>query len=341
VSYLTEALVRKGHEVTLFASGDSRTNARLVSCCDQAIRLNCNGVDPISRHVLMLEKLYRQVNEFDMIHFHVGTLHYPLARRSSVPHVTTMHGRLDIEDFQKLLLEFREIPSISISDYQRLPVPGANWVRTIYHGLPKDMYNYHEQPKDYLAFLGRISPEKRVDRAIEIAIRAGMPLRIAAKIDAVDRDYYESEIKHLLSHPLVEYLGEIGESEKEGFLGNALALLFPIDWPEPFGLVVIESLACGTPVVAYRNGAVPEIIDHGTTGFIVSSVGEAVQALDRISDIRRADCREAFEARFTDSVMAGNHLNLYRHLIGSNPLKRVREVKGCVTSSTLAENTIF
>lgn len=340
VSYLTEALVEKGHEVTLFASADSITSARLVPCCNQSLRTNSECVDPISHHLLMLEKLYQRENEFDIIHFHIGMLHYPLVRRSTMPSITTMHGRLDIKDFQTILSEFSEIPSISISKNQRLPVPDIKWVKTIYHGLPKGIYNYHEHPEEYLAFLGRIAPEKRVDRAIAIAIRTGMPIKIAAKIDKVDCDYYESEIKHLMDHPLVEFLGEIGESEKEDFLGNASALLFPIDWPEPFGLVMIEAMACGTPVVAYRNGSVPEIIDHGTTGFIVSSMDEAVQAVNQIGDIRRTDCRKIFEERFTDTIMAQKHLDLYWHLIGSNIHKQAREAKGCITSSKLAENIV-
>ncbi len=263
VSYLTEELVRQGHDVTLFASGDSVTAAQLVPACPSSLRLDRSCEDQLAHHVLMLEHVVQRAAEFDVLHFHVDYLHFPFSRRQPTPHVTTLHGRLDIPDLVPLYREFNGVPLVSISDAQREPLPWANWLATVYHGLPPDLYRFRGEPGGYLAFLGRISPEKRVDRAIEIAQRVRMPLRIAAKIDAVDQAYFEREIEPLLDDPLVEYVGEIGETEKDEFLGNAQALLFPIDWPEPFGLVMIEALACGTPVIAYRHGSVPEVLDDG------------------------------------------------------------------------------
>src|SRR5437660_3960077 len=295
VSYLTEELMRQGHEVTLFASGDSETNARLVAACRRSLRLDKRYQGQMAHHFVMLERVFQRAGEFDIIHFHVDYLHFPLSRKEAVTHVTTLHGRLDIPDLVPLYQEFCEMPVISISNGQRETLPWANWQATVYHGLPADIYRFHPEPGSYLAFLGRISPEKRVDRAIETAKQVGMPLKIAAKIDRVDQDYFESEIAPLLRNSLVELVGEIGDGEKDEFLGNAYALLFPIDWPEPFGLVMIESMACGTPIIAYRRGSVPEIMKDGVSGFIVDDVDTAVKAVERIPAFSRKACRQYFE----------------------------------------------
>jgi glycosyltransferase involved in cell wall biosynthesis len=249
-----------------------------------------------------------------VIHYHVDYLHFPLSRRMSVPHLTTLHGRLDIPDLVNLYREFRDMPVVSISNAQRRPLAWANWQATIYHGLPEDLYRFRERPGTYLAFLGRISREKRVDRAIAIARRIGMPLRIAAKVDSVDQEYFETTIKPLLDGPFTEYLGEIGDGEKDEFLGNAYALLFPIDWPEPFGLVMIEAMACGTPVIAYRHGSVPELMEEGVTGFVVTQLDEAVRAAERVADLDRRACRRVFEERFTASRMAREYVAVYEKL---------------------------
>ena len=318
VSYLTEELVRQGHEVTLFASGDSETNARLVAACRRSLRLDKRYQGQMAPHFVMLERVFQRAGEFDIIHFHVDYLHFPLSRRKAVTHVTTLHGRLDIPDLVPLYQEFREMPVISISNGQREPLPWANWQATVYHGLPADIYRFHPEPGSYLAFLGRISPEKRVDRAIEIAKQIGMPLKIAAKIDRVDQDYFESEIAPLLSNSLVEFVGEIDDDEKDEFLGNAYALLFPIDWPEPFGLVMIEAMACGTPVIAYRGGAVPELVEPGQTGFIVEGLEDAVEAVRRVAQLSRKRCREVFEQRFTATRMAQDYVQQFERLIARN-----------------------
>ena len=315
VSYLTEELVRQGHEVTLFASGDSETKARLVAACPRSLRLDKHCVDHLANHFVMLEHVFQRATEFDIIHFHVDYLHFPLSRRQQITHVTTLHGRLDIPDLVALYQEFRDMPVISISNVQREPLPLANWQTTVYHGLPVDLYRFRAQPGSYLAFLGRISPEKRVDRAIEIAKRIQIPLKIAAKVDRVDRKYFKNTIEPLLRDSLVEVVGEIGDREKDEFLGNAYALLLPIDWPEPFGLVMIEAMACGTPVIAYREGAVPEIIEEGNTGFIVEELEDAVEAARRIPKLSRKRCREVFEQRFTVTRMANDYLRVYERLI--------------------------
>src|SRR6478672_3585993 len=315
VSYLTEELMRQGHEVTLFASGDSETNARLVPACLRSLRLDKRYQGQMAQHFVMLERVFQRAGEFDIIHFHVDYLHFPLSRREAVTHVTTLHGRLDIPDLVPLYQEFREMPVISISNGQREPLPWANWQATVYHGLPADIYRFHPDPGSYLAFLGRISPEKRVDRAIEIATRVGIPLKIAAKIDRVDQDYFESEIAPLLNTSLAEFVGEIGDEEKDEFLGNAYALLFPIDWPEPFGLVMIEAMACGTPVIAYRGGAVEELMENGVTGFVVRELDQAVEATRRVRDLSRAGCREAFEKRFTAGRMADDYVDVYERMV--------------------------
>jgi glycosyltransferase involved in cell wall biosynthesis len=314
VSYLTEQLVEDGHEVTLFATGDSTTTARLVAALPRAIRLDPNVVDHLAPHLVMLERVFRQADDFDVLHFHVDYLHYPLSRREGARTVTTLHGRLDIPELAALYHEFSEIPVVSISDSQRRPIPRANWRATVYHGLPADLYRLHERPGDYLAFLGRISPEKGADTAIAIATRAGVPLRIAAKVDEVDADYYERTVRPLLERSEVEFVGEIGGAEKEAFLGNALALLFPIQWPEPFGLVMIEAMACGTPVIAYRHGSVPEVMRDGVTGYIVEDADHAVAAIARLRELSRARCREVFEQRFTVRQMVDAYLEVYRRL---------------------------
>ena len=324
VSYLTEELVRQGHEVTLFASGDSITKARLVATCRRSLRLDKHCIDQLAHHLVMLEHVFQRASEFDIVHFHVDYLHFSISRRQQITHVTTLHGRLDMPDLFPLYQEFRDMPVISISNVQREPVPWANWQATIYHGLPADLYRFRAQPGSYLAFLGRISPEKRVDRAIEIAKRVQIPLKIAAKVDPVDKRYFKREIEPLLGDPLVEHVGEIGDGEKNEFLGNAYALLLPIDWPEPFGLVIIEAMACGTPVIAYRGGAVPEVMEEGHTGFIVEALEDAVEAVRRVPKLSRKRCREVFEQRFTATRMANDYVRVYERLINSKqeePLK--------------------
>lgn len=315
VSYLIEEMVRKGHAVTLFASGDSLTSARLMPMCGQSLRLDTSREDDIPHHVFMLEKVMQMADEFDIIHFHTGVLHFPLARRLDTPHVTTMHGRLDLSELKALAAEFGDLPLVSISDSQREPLPYMNWTGTVHHGLPLDLLPFSARHEGYLAFLGRVSPEKRVDRAIEIAVHAGLPLKIAAKIDKRDEEYFETRIKRLFEHPLVEYVGEIGEAEKGAFLGGAMALLFPIDWPEPFGLTMIESLACGTPVVAYDHGSVSEVLRHGRTAYLVDSVEAAALALDGIDRLSRRECRREFERRFSARAMAERYMDIYSALV--------------------------
>jgi glycosyltransferase involved in cell wall biosynthesis len=318
VSYLTDELVGLGHHVTLFASGDSRTSATLVPICKQALRLQGTCKDRLAPHLLLLEEVVARADEFDVIHFHIAQLHFPVMRR--LPHVaqlTTLHGRLDLKELRPLYREYADMPVVSISDAQRLPLPEAGWVATVYHGLPPERFTFRGTPGSYLAFLGRISPEKRVDRAIAIATTCGLPLRIAAKVDPADRDYFEREIRPLLDHPLVEFVGEIPDHEKNTFLGRAKALLFPIDWPEPFGLVMIEAMACGVPVVAFPGGSVAEIIDDGVTGFVVESVEEAVDAVRRIDRIERRACRETFERRFTVRAMTSRYVDVYRQLVAA------------------------
>ncbi len=315
VSYLTEELVRMGHEVTLFASGDSVTKAELVEACPEALRLNGKCVDPLAHHVLMLERVVSSARRFDIIHFHIDYLHFPLTRRLDVPSVTTLHGRLDVADYKPLFSEFRDIPLVSISYSQRTPLPFANWQATVYHGLPRDLYSQGDGSGGYLAFIGRLSPEKRPDRAIKIALRSGMPLKIAAKVDRVDTEYFREMVKPLLKESGVEYIGEIGEKEKQKFLAEAYALLFPIDWPEPFGLVMIEAMACGTPVVAWRNGSVPEVIDHGLTGYVVDSIDEAVDAVEKVEGLDRKKIRKTFEERFSSERMARQYVEVYEKLV--------------------------
>lgn len=325
VSYLVDALQDQGHEVTLFASGDSRTRARLVASWPRGLRLDGRSHLYQVPHMLQLEQVFRRQDEFDILHFHTDFMHFPLARRCAVPHVTTLHGRLDIPDLAPLLREFSDLPVVSISQAQREPIAAARWCATVHHGLPRNLFRFHAGPGQYLAFLGRISPEKRCDRAIEIALRMALPIRIAAKVDPADEAYYQAVVKPLMRHPLVEYIGEIGEQEKDEFLGNAMALLFPIDWPEPFGLVMIEALACGTPVVAFRNGSVPEIIEPGHTGFVVDGMHDAPQAVGKALHLDRAACRRRFEQRFTAERMARDYVSVYEQLMAREPALHLME----------------
>jgi glycosyltransferase involved in cell wall biosynthesis len=321
VSYLTEELVAQGHDVTLFASGDSQTAAKLVPACPRSLRLDSNCIDQIAHHVVLLERVLQQSDEFDVVHFHVDYLHFPMSRRMRTRHVTTLHGRLDIPDLLPLYREFAEMPVVSISDAQREPLAAANWQATVYHGLPRDLYGYRDRRGDYFACLGRISPEKGIDRAIAIAKEVGIPLRIAAKVDKADQDYFERVIEPQLDHPLIEYIGEIGDDSKQDFLGNAQALLFPIDWPEPFGIVMIEAMACGTPVIAYRSGSVPEVMEQGRTGFVVRELDDAIEAARRVRYLSRARCREVFEERFTAQRMARDYVDVYAQLIAEAELR--------------------
>jgi len=315
VSYLTEELVRQGHDVTLFASGDSTTQAKLIPICPESLRLDTKCIDQLAHHVLMLEYVFSERHNFDIVHFHIDYLHFPLSRRDQLVNITTLHGRLDIPDLGPLYQVFRDMPVVSISDSQRDPLPWANWQGTVHHGLPEDQLSMREGKGEYLAFLGRISPEKGLEEAIRIAKLVGMPLRIAAKIDRADQEYFETHIKSLLNHPLIQFVGEIGYPEKNEFLGDAAALLFPINWPEPFGLVMIEAMACGTPVIAFPRGSVPEIIDPGITGFLVNDVEEAATAVKSISAINRTACRQQFERRFTARRMSEDYLALYQRLV--------------------------
>lgn len=324
VSYLTEELVRQGHDVTLFASGDSITNARLVPVRERSMRLDPTTVDPLADHILELQQVVGRAREFDVIHWHLDYLHFPLSRLSRHPHVTTLHGRLDLPDLVPLYREFADMPVVSISDAQRAPLPWINWKRTIHHGLPQDLYQARETPGDYLAFVGRISPEKRLDRAIDIARRTGIPLKVAAKVDKVDRDYFAAVIEPMLDPAFVEFIGEIGDSDKNQFLGQAMALLFPIDWPEPFGLVMIEALACGTPVIGYERASVPEVIDDGESGFLVTSIDQACRAVERLPELSRRRCRELFDQRFTARRMAQNYVGLYADLLAeARPIGKI------------------
>jgi glycosyltransferase involved in cell wall biosynthesis len=314
VHYLTEELVALGHEVTLYAAGDSQTSAELVSVCPRALRLDESCIDPYAHHVTMLELLSRQHHQYDVIHFHIDYLHFMMCRLLGLRQLTTLHGRLDLPDLQPLFDAFKDMPVVSISDAQRRPLPQANWSGTVLHGLPTQLLKFSRQPSDYFAFLGRVSPEKRLDRAIEIAKALNVPLRIAAKVDKKDQEYFETEIEPQLSHPLIEYIGEITEAEKSEFIGGARALLFPIDWPEPFGLVMIEAMACGTPVVAFEHGSVPEVLDDGVTGYIVNDMPSAIEAARQATLLDRGRVRETFERDFTARRMALDYLELYREI---------------------------
>jgi glycosyltransferase involved in cell wall biosynthesis len=315
VAYLTDALVAIGHEVTLFASGDSSTAAKLVPAWPQALRLDPAIRDLIAPLVVMLETVAQLASEFDVIHLHCDYLGYPALRRAGVPFLATLHGRLDLPELKVLYRTFSDVPVVSISDSQRSPLPEARYIATVPHGLPEGLLLPGSGRGGYLAFLGRISPEKAPDRAIRIAAHAGMKLKLAAKIDPVDRAYFEQEIKPLLANPNVDFIGEISEHQKAQFLGDAAGLLFPIAWREPFGLAMIEAMACGTPVVARRNGSVPEVVDDGVTGFIVASETEAASAAWRLHQLDRAKIRQVFEERFTAQRMAEDYVSLYRRLI--------------------------
>lgn len=320
VSYLTEELVHEGHDVTLFASSDSLTEARLVPACEQSLRLAPDCVDPLAHHVLLVERVLAEKENFDLIHFHIDYLHFPRSRNEDVPTLTTLHGRLDIPDLVPLYQCFRDMPVVSISDSQRDPLPWLNWRRTVYHGLPAKSLQYHAGPGKYLAFLGRISPEKGLDQAIAIAQRSGIELKIAAKVDRADQAYFDETIKPLLKTPGIEFVGEIGHAEKGDFLGGAIALLCPIQWPEPFGLVMIEAMACGTPVIAYPRGSVPELVEDGVSGFVVENVRQAARAAMAAPALSRTRCREYFERRFTAARMCDDYLAVYRQLLDVQPV---------------------
>jgi len=314
VSYLTEELLKMGHEVTLFASGDSVTQAELVAVSPSALRLNGECVDPYIYHTLLLEQVFQRYESFDVIHFHIDYLHFPISRRVQLNQLTTLHGRLNIPDLVPLYREYAEMPLTSISNAQRKPLSWANWVGNVYHGLPTDLFTPRVETGKYLAVLGRVSPEKRIDRAIRIALRAGISLKIAAKVDKSDREYFTHVIEPMLRTPSIEFLGEISQAEKNELLGNAFAMLFPIDWPEPFGLAMIEAMACGTPVIAYPLGSVPEVVDEGKTGFVVKDENEALEALRKVENLSRAVCRRVFEQRFSAERMAREYLAVYSYL---------------------------
>ncbi|WP_143961488.1 glycosyltransferase family 4 protein [Litoribacter populi] len=314
VSYLTEELVNQGHQVTLFASGDSVTKARLIAHTNESLRLG-QTFDPLAHHIVQMQEVIDRVDEFDILHFHTDYLHFPFTLRNPTPHLTTLHGRLDLPEHQYIYKKFGCQPLVSISNSQRTPIGRVNWQKTIYHGLPLDLYQMGEGKGDYVVFMGRISQEKRPDRAIEIARLAGVKIKIAAKIDKVDQAYFDSKISHLIEQPHVEFIGEVGDEAKGEILRNAKALLFPIDWPEPFGMVMIEAMACGTPIIAYNHGSIPEVIDRGENGFIVNNIEEAVKALENIELLDRNKIRKVFEQRFSIQVMAKHYLDVYENLI--------------------------
>ena len=315
VYWLVEELVALGHEVTLFASGDSHTSAKLQAFWPRALRLDGSIRDPNALHMMMLEHVRRQADDFDFLHFHLDYYPFSLFSRQSTPFLTTLHGRLDLPEHQPAFDTFSSIPVVSISNSQRRPLPQAHWVKTIHHGLPEKLLVPMPVKPSYFAFLGRIAPEKRVDRAIRIAEHCGIPLKIAAKVDRADRDYYEEEIRPMLASPNVEYIGEISDKDKSAFLSGAIALLVPIDWPEPFGLVMIEAMACGTPVIAFNRGSVSEIIDEGVTGFVVEDEAGAIGTVDRLAHVSREGVRRRFEERFTARRMALDYLGVYRGLM--------------------------
>jgi glycosyltransferase involved in cell wall biosynthesis len=327
VWWLTEELVQMGHDVTLFASGDSVTSAKLDPMIEQAIRLDPSVKDWVSHYHRMVELIRRRADEFDVIHFHIDYFPFSVFSRQRTPFVTTMHGRLDLPEFKAVYETFLDVPLVSISDNQRLPIPRQNWVKTVHHGMPSELLMPQPVKQEYFAFLGRVSPEKGLDRAIRVAAQCGMKLKVAAKVDNADKEYFETEIKPLLSQGHVEFIGEINDAQKPAFLSGAAALMFPIDWPEPFGLVMIESMACGTPVVAYRHGSVPEVIDHGVTGFIIDAGDEAafVAAAKQAKTLNRAKVRAQFERRFTARRMAEDYLEVYDRL-GARAAPQLRAV---------------
>jgi glycosyltransferase involved in cell wall biosynthesis len=315
VSWLTEDLVKLGHDVTLFASGDSVTSAALVPLCKKALRLDMNCTDPVSLHFCLMEEVLKRASEFDIIHSHIDLFGFVIGMRTSVPVVGTLHGRLDLWEYKKAFGEYQDIPVVSISDAQRRPIPDMNWTATVYHGLPGDLYDFNNEPGDYLVYVGRISPEKKVEAAIRIALLSGMPLKIAAKVDRVDAEYFEARIKPLLNNSVVEFLGELNDREKNELLGSAAAFLHPVDWPEPFGVALIESMACGTPVIARKRGSIPEVVDHGVTGFVFERDEEAALYIkNSIDGLSREGCRRRFEGRFLAERMASDYLRVYTDL---------------------------
>ena len=322
VSHLTEALVDQGHEVTLFASAEAQTRAELVVVRDQALRLDPAPLkSDLAAHMSMIAEVRRQAHRFDVIHFHTDMIHFPFFEDLAHKTLTTLHGRLDLKDLADVYRRWRHYPLVTISDHQRGPLPFANWAGTVLHGMSQDIYAYGAQSEGYLAFLGRISPEKGPDRAIAIAKRLGRKLKIAAKVDHADREYFQTVIQPLLADPLIEFVGEIGDSDKSAFLGGAAALLFPIAWPEPFGLVMIEAMACGTPVIAYDCGSVPEVIEDGVTGFIVHDEDSAVAAVHRLPQISRRAVRDRFEQKFSADAMARRYLQLYTRQAAATPIE--------------------
>ena len=328
VSYLTEELVALGHDVTLFASGDSVTAAHLVPCVPKALRLEAGVRDPMPYYMLMLDRVRQRADAFDVLHFHIDQLHFPLFRSIAGRTVTTLHGRQDLPDLLPLYLGFGDMPLVSISNAQRRPVPSANFAETVHHGIPAVLHRATTNARGgYLAFLGRISPEKRPDRAISIARALGIPLKIAAKVDRADETYFKTEIEPLLEGGGVEFIGEINEHQKTQFLGGAKALLFPVDWPEPFGLSMIEAMACGTPVLAFRCGSVPEIVEDGVTGAIVETMEEAIAALPRVIELDRKKVRQRFEQRFSATRMANDYVGIYRSLLAKSAQREQQEVE--------------
>ena len=320
VGHLSDALVDLGHEVTLFSSADADTKAELFSVRDQAIRLDPAPLkSDLASHLTMLNALRKQQDRFDIIHFHVDMVHFPMFEAIAPRTLTTLHGRLDIKDLPEVYRAWPKYPLVSISDSQRAALPFANWAGTVYHGMPETLYRFDPAPRGYLAFLGRMSPEKGPDRAIAIAKRLGIPLKMAAKVDAADVAYFETHIRPLLDHPLIEFIGEIGDSQKSEFLGGAEALLFPIEWPEPFGLVMIEAMGCGTPVVAYDYGSASEIVDHGVTGYVVGGEDDAVAAVRAAQALDRREVRRRFDRRFSATAMARGYLDLYADRLARCP----------------------
>src|SRR5688572_19386251 len=340
VAALCDSLVELGHEVTLFSSADARTRARLVSVRDQAMRLDSTPLkSDLAAHLAMLHEVKRRAWQFDVLHFHMDMLHFPMFESIAPRTLTTVHGRLDLKDLAAVYERWPSFCLISISHDQRRPLPGANWVANVAHGLPEHLYDFEPRPVgDYLAFIGRISPEKRPDLAIRVAQRCGVPLKIAAKVDAVDKVYFETQIEPLLDSPLVEFIGEIGDARKSHFLGNARALLFPIDWPEPFGLVMIEAMACGTPVIAFRRGSVPEVLEEGVSGYIVDSEKEMIAAVDRVRELDRHGVRKAYQRRFTATAMARAYVSVYTRLIENHVSRRLLTSRS-VNADSLALDT--
>jgi glycosyltransferase involved in cell wall biosynthesis len=332
VSYLTEELVRQGHEVALFASGDSQTSAKLMPCCSRALWSTEDCRITLPHHVRQVEQVVKQSHRFDIIHFHLDYVHFPAVERMSCPTITTLHGQLHPPDERSFFESYPNVPLVSISNDQRRPIPNANWQGTVYHGMPTHLHTYQEEPGTYLAFLGRISPEKGVDQAIEIARRSGMRLRVAARIYPDEESYFKRIVEPLFrDSPWVDFIGEVGDEAKDAFLGNAFALIFPINWSEPFGLVMIESMACGTPVIAYRRGSVPEVMTDGITGYVVDTLDEAVEAVNRVRTLSRRACREVFETRFDSSRMAHDYIEIYRRLISTRRNRSSETVHPMIT----------